>query len=112
MPTAYLLTGEPETSVHPIAGEAIVGRGEEADLRLSEITVSRRHASVRLDGHTVVVSDLDSANGTFVNGERIFEGTRAEDGDLIRFGTIEVRVRVSSGEPEQPTPTEILSQPD
>jgi len=111
MPTAYLLTGESDTAAHPIVTELVIGRGEQADLLLADITVSRRHASVRQDGHTVVVTDLDSANGTYVNDERVYDGTRVEDGDVIRLGEAEVRVRVDGREPDEPTPTEIISRP-
>jgi pSer/pThr/pTyr-binding forkhead associated (FHA) protein len=109
MATAYLLTGDTDTAAHPIAGEAVIGRGEQADLLLSDETVSRRHASVRQDGHTVVVTDLGSANGTFVNNRRVFDGTRVEDGDVIRLGSTEIRVRVDGRDLDEPTPTEILT---
>lgn len=109
MPTAYLIPGESDTAAHPIARELIIGRGEQADLLLPDITVSRRHASVRQDGRTVVVTDLDSANGTYVNDERVFDGTRAEHGDVILFGSVKVRVRVDSEELDEPTPTQILT---
>ena len=109
MPTAYLLTGESDTAAHPIAGETVIGRGESSDLLLTEASVSRRHASVRQEGHTVVVTDLGSANGTFVNDSRVLDATRVEDGGVIRLGSAEVRVRVEGGDPDQPTPTEILT---
>jgi pSer/pThr/pTyr-binding forkhead associated (FHA) protein len=109
MPTAYLLTGEGDTAAHPIAGETIIGRGEQADLLLADSTVSRRHAAVRQDGHTVVVTDLGSANGTYVNGEPVLDGTRIEDGDVIHLGGAEIRIRVDGRDPDEPTPTEILS---
>jgi pSer/pThr/pTyr-binding forkhead associated (FHA) protein len=109
MATAYLITGESDTAAHPITGEAVIGRGEQADLLLTDVTVSRRHASVRQDGHTVVVADLGSANGTYVNGRRVLDATRLEDGDVIRLGGAQVRVRVDGRDLEQPTPTEILT---
>lgn len=111
MPIAYLLPGESDTAAHPIARETIIGRGDQADLLLADDTVSRRHASVRQDGHTVVVADLGSANGTFVNDERVFDGTRVEDGDVIRLGAARVRIRVDGAEPAEPTPTQILVPP-
>ena len=111
MTTAYLIPGDSETAAHPIARELIIGRGADADLLINDITVSRRHASVRQDGRTVVVTDLESANGTFLNGERVFDGTRAEDGDILHLGSAKIRVKVDGREPEQPTPTEILSRP-
>jgi len=45
-----------------------IGR-QDADLVLQDPEVSRRHALLRRSGKTVVVEDLDSTNGTFVNGE-------------------------------------------
>src|SRR5512134_1821446 len=107
MATAYFITGDSDTTAHPIAGEAIIGRGEQADLLLDEITVSRRHAAVRQDGHTVVVRDLDSANGTWINDERVLDAARAGDGDVIRLGSAEIRVRVDARDVDEPTPTEI-----
>jgi pSer/pThr/pTyr-binding forkhead associated (FHA) protein len=111
MPTAYILTGDTDTAAHPIVHETVIGRGEQADLLLADVTVSRRHASVRQDGHTVVVTDLGSANGTFVNGGRVLDGTRVEDGDVIRLGAVEIRVKVDGRELDEPTPTEILTPP-
>jgi pSer/pThr/pTyr-binding forkhead associated (FHA) protein len=110
-PTAYLVSGESDTAAHPISRELVIGGGEPADLLINEITVSRRHAAVRQDGHTVVVFDLGSANGTYVNDERVVDATRVSDGDVIRLGAVELRVRVDGRGPESPTPTEILSQP-
>ena len=111
MPTAYLVTGDSDTAAHPIAHELVIGRGEQSDLLLNDATVSRRHASVRQDGHTVVVTDLGSANGTYVNEQRVLDGTRVEDGDVIRLGGAEIRVKVDSRTPDEPTPTQILQAP-
>jgi pSer/pThr/pTyr-binding forkhead associated (FHA) protein len=66
---------------------------------------------VRQDGRTVVVSDLDSSNGTFVNGEPVVDATRVESGDLIQLGAAKLEVRVESGELDLATPTEILPAP-
>lgn len=112
MPTAYLVTGDEDTTAHPIVGETIIGRAPACDIVLSEITVSRRHAAVRQDGNTVVISDLGSANGTFVNDEPVAEGTRVEPGDVIRLGAAELGVRVESGEHEVATPTVTLPRAD
>ena len=112
MPTAYLVTGDEDTTAHPIVGETIVGREPACDLVLSDITVSRRHAAVRRDGNTVVISDLGSSNGTFVNDERIVDATRVEPGDVVRLGAAEVRIRVESGEHGIATPTATLPRAD
>ena len=52
--------------------------------------VSRRHARLRPDGNRVVVEDLGSKNGTWVNGAQV---TGVVDGDEIRFGTVTARLR-------------------
>ena len=49
----------------------LVGRSQECDLRISEDCVSRSHLQVAFDGERWWLTDLASANGTFINGERI-----------------------------------------
>jgi hypothetical protein len=66
-------------------GSNVLGRGTEADIRLPDTGVSRKHADVQLTGGTVVVEDLGSTNGTLVNGRRIGRQELA-DGDVIRIG--------------------------
>jgi diguanylate cyclase (GGDEF)-like protein len=67
-------------------GSSLVGRAQNAEIRLVDDGVSRQHASVRYDGKSLSVSDLDSRNGTFVNGRRISSTTLLEDGDKIQVG--------------------------
>jgi S1-C subfamily serine protease len=66
-----------------------VGRHPMSDLRFDaekDIDASSRHAAVvRVDDH-YVLRDLGSTNGTFVNGERLTEERRLQDGDVLRFG--------------------------
>jgi pSer/pThr/pTyr-binding forkhead associated (FHA) protein len=95
---------------HPIPGSMSIGRGGGVDLSLQDPGVSRRHAAVRVDGTTVVIEDLGSANGTCVNGERIDTATRVEGGDVIELGSTRLEVRVETGEAgisTPVTPTEI-----
>jgi predicted component of type VI protein secretion system len=54
--------------------------------------VSRRHAAVIVGPADVWVEDLGSRNGTFVNGTRIEAKTKLADGDMIRVGSLELRV--------------------
>lgn len=63
-----------------------VGREEPADLPLRDATVSREHAQFESDGDDWILADLDSANGTFVNGRRITR-RKLKPGDMLRFGS-------------------------
>src|SRR5919201_6477878 len=64
-----------------------IGRGLTADLRLDDGRVSRHHAILAQHGAGVRVLDDRSANGTFVNGRRVFQA-EVEDGDVIRLGPV------------------------
>ena len=61
------------------------GRHPESDIFLDDITVSRRHAEVRNDGHRLVVADVGSLNGTYLNRERI-EAAGLAGGDEVQIG--------------------------
>lgn len=77
----------------PLVGNQVVlGTHEGADIRIEDPFVSRRHASLRVlpDGR-VRVTDLDSTNGTLVNGHRI-EARILEAGDEIRLGEAAIRI--------------------
>jgi diguanylate cyclase (GGDEF)-like protein len=68
--------------------ELVVGRGEEAHLRIVDDGVSRRHARFLLTGDKVVVEDLGSRNGTFVNEVRVLTPVQLREGDRIRLGLL------------------------
>lgn len=76
-------------------GTTLIGRGQDADLRLADTGVSRRHAVVRYDGNAAVVEDLNSTNGTVVNGQRI-RTWRLQSEDAIRVGHTVVVFRQES----------------
>jgi hypothetical protein len=66
-------------------GSNVVGRGADADLRLPDTGVSRRHVDVRFDGNGAVLHDLGSTNGTTVNGHRV-QSWQLQHGDVVRLG--------------------------
>ncbi|HEX8066382.1 MAG TPA: FHA domain-containing protein [Thermoleophilaceae bacterium] len=77
-----------------VEGTGIVGRDPaSASVVLDDPEVSRRHASLAVEGSQLAVEDLGSTNGTFVNGERIQGTRRLEDGDRVRFGTTVLELR-------------------
>ncbi len=68
-------------------GETVVGRDASAGLVLDDARISRRHAVLTRTGVGVVVADLGSRNGTFLNGTRIEGGARAlAAGDVLKVG--------------------------
>jgi diguanylate cyclase (GGDEF)-like protein len=72
--------------VHALGSEPVhIGRSQDAELWLGDDGVSRRHARLVPDNGRFIIEDLDSANGTFVQGERV-KRRLLEDGDLIQVG--------------------------
>ncbi len=70
----------------------LIGRAEQCDVRPLSEEVSRRHCSVTVGPEEVWIEDLGSRNGTLVNGTKITERTKLADGDMIRVGSLELKV--------------------
>ena len=66
--------------------------------------VSRKHVWVRRRGDGVEVTDLGSANGTYVNGTRVRAPTLMQDSDVLRIGQIHLKL-TTPGEPDRPVAT-------
>jgi len=79
-----------ELTIHE--GEQVLGRAADADLCLSETFVSTYHARLTWQKGQLKVLDLNSTNGTLVNGVPVVGWTTLTDGDLIEFGGIEAVV--------------------
>src|SRR5215210_3615033 len=80
----HVTAGPDAGSVLPVgAGEHSIGRGAAADLRLDDPDLSRRHALVRLGAAGATVVDLDSTNGSTVDGRRV-----DRDGDNLYAGAV------------------------
>ena len=79
----------------------VVGRGATSDIPIYDPTISRRHAelSIREDG--VTITDLESSNGTFVNGERIHQ-TKLQPGDSVCFGRVVCQLRLENEPSTEP----------
>jgi Protein of unknown function (DUF3662)/Inner membrane component of T3SS, cytoplasmic domain len=74
-------------------GSTVIGRGDQANLRLPDVGISRRHARLDFDGAQVVLTDLGSTNGTMVNGQRV-SAVALNPGDMIQIGTTTLTFRV------------------
>jgi Protein of unknown function (DUF3662)/FHA domain len=83
--THVLVVDGPGTRHTLTTGRNVIGRGTEADIRLPDTGVSRKHVDVVLDNGTAFAEDLGSTNGTLVNGRRITRQALS-DGDVIRIG--------------------------
>jgi FHA domain len=83
--------------------ELVLGRVD-TDLELDDEQVSRRHASIRVEGNRLVLRDLGSLNGTWVNGARVAQPRRLEPGDVIRLGSTAIEVRPAAAPEAAPTP--------
>lgn len=73
----------------------LIGRAEECDLRPLSEEVSRKHCAIIKKDDVLWAKDLRSRNGTFVNGLRIGEPKQLADGDLVRVGSLELKVSVA-----------------
>jgi len=81
----------------PIDRHLMIGRESTCDIVIDDRQVSRRHAEIKIDDqHEISVDDLDSKNGTYVNGVMIDRGKKLHDGDEVKIALIQRFVFVSS----------------
>ena len=83
----------------PIKPDMVLGRQAECDLQLTEGHASRRHAKFSFVDGAVWLEDLNSANGTFVNGTKLTGKVKLTSGDRLRFDTEEFDFKVPSAAP-------------
>jgi pSer/pThr/pTyr-binding forkhead associated (FHA) protein len=84
---------------YPIKPDMVLGRQAECDLQLTEGHASRRHAKLFFAEDAVWLEDLNSANGTFVNGTKVSGKVKLASGDRLRFDVEEFDFRVPSAAP-------------
>lgn len=97
-PSLVFLSGELIAVPIPLErDEVILGRALEADVRVNDTQASRQHARIRMSpaadhgSPTYLLADLNSRNGTFLNGERLRQEQRLQDGDKIMVGETMIR---------------------
>jgi pSer/pThr/pTyr-binding forkhead associated (FHA) protein len=104
MAKLHILSGVLEGKVVDLAEERItLGRALDNMIRLEDGTVSHHHATLLLEDSNYKLRDLNSTNGTRVNGMRIVE-TRLNNGDQIRLGSVEMRFESDVKKSSQPLP--------
>ncbi|GEM_PF-459545 len=73
-------------------GECYVGRSEDAKIRIPSSRVSRKHCKFILKDKIAYIADLNSVNGTYINGDKISKITILREGDLIVIGPVSFKV--------------------
>jgi len=92
----WLSSGADAPRSVPLRGErTVVGRSPEADVRLDDEAVSWNHLEIEMRGETLMATDLDSRNGTALNGEPLDRPRRLRDGDTLIVGGH--RLEISTG---------------
>lgn len=86
---------------HRLVETTRIGRSPACEIVIDDKRISRTHAKVRVDGHRVVLEDLGSTNGTWVNGLRIAEPVTLGHGDEIRFQRHKFILALLQGEEPQ-----------
>lgn len=97
--------GEQKTLPLP-ADRVILGRAEDAQIRIPIEMCSRKHCELRVEGEELWLKDLGSSNGTFVNNERVGE-VQLQAGDRITIGPVVLTVQID-GQPGDIAPTEAV----
>ena len=91
-PTPYLT--DPTGHEHFLRGAITsIGRAVECDIVITSKRVSREHARLVREGRRVMLEDLNSTNGTFLNEERILEPMELRDGDTVGVGDVKFTYR-------------------
>ena len=101
MPRLVVLSEGLTGRSHELKGETTtVGRVEDNAFQIPDSSVSSHHCEILLKGSEVVIRDLNSTNGTFINGQQITEAT-LKPSQILRLGQVEVRLEAdqSSGSP-------------
>lgn len=68
-----------------------IGRADDCDIVIENPYISSKHAMIRKKGNKFTIQDLNSTNGTFVNGKRIRNITRLKNNDIIVIGDVELK---------------------
>ena len=96
LPTRFAITAGPQQGVAvPVEPTINLGRAADSTLLLDDDYASARHAQlVQKDPTTWVISDLQSTNGTYVNGKLVTEPVKVTVGDVVRIGKTLMRLEI------------------
>jgi predicted component of type VI protein secretion system len=109
MPKLHVILPEGPEAVHELTEEIVtIGRLPDNVVQIEDPSVSSHHAQLTLIGSDYHLKDLNSTNGTRVNGKNFVEW-QLEDGDEVRFGKVEARYH--SEVPASPRPLPATEEP-
>ena len=77
-----------------------IGRHDDCQIRIRSSQVSRRHCQLFGEGNQLILRDLDSSNGTFVNGKRVLGQQTLKPGDVLTIGGVTLRVDLLGAAPK------------
>ncbi len=80
--------------IYDLDGDIVLGRGDRAEIRLADPFASARHARIYEQGNSVVIEDLESTNGTYLNEELLQTPRPLHPGDRVRIGESEFAFEV------------------
>src|SRR2546422_2686175 len=104
MAKLMILSGVLEGKAFDLLEErSTIGRAVDNKVRLEDGTISHHHATLANEGSDYVLRDLNSTNGTRVNGIRVVE-TKLNNGDIIRLGSVEIQFEADAKKSSQPLP--------
>jgi pSer/pThr/pTyr-binding forkhead associated (FHA) protein len=93
-----IVRGRSETKMLKlIDGVNSIGRHDDCLIRIRSAQVSRRHCEIVAEGNTLMVRDLGSSNGTFVNGKRVLGKQALKPGDVLTIGGVTLRLDLLQG---------------
>ena len=75
--------------VYNLEDSITIGRSNENDVIIKDPYISKKHLSIVKDEEEYYLEDLNSANGTYLNGDRLMDAVKLKNGDRIQFGQIE-----------------------
>ncbi len=102
-PRLQVISGIDQGQEFKLQERTRMGRAQDNEIILNDPKVSRHHAVFNLESEGWFITDLGSANGTFINGQLIDEPYRLQSGDRIKVGDVELVYTEPTA--EQPTPS-------
>jgi DNA-binding winged helix-turn-helix (wHTH) protein len=91
MPAAKLVWDKGEQPLY--SGRNVIGRDADAAVHVDDRTISRHHAAIVINGKRATIEDLQSKNGTFLEGKPVTAPTELRDGSVLEVGSVKMVFR-------------------